>query len=91
VRRGSRGPRRRPAAGWAALTPTEHTVAELVAAGLSNPDIAARLFLSRSTVQTHVSHILAKLGLNSRGQVAAHAHRQPHVEQPAPTVAGAGT
>jgi DNA-binding NarL/FixJ family response regulator len=70
VRRGSRGPRHRPATGWDALTPTERTVADLVAEGRSNPDIAGQLFLSRSTVQTHVSHILAKLALHSRGQVA---------------------
>ena len=70
VRRGSRGPRRRPASGWAALTPTELRIAELVAAGRSNPDIAVELFLSRRTVQTHVSHILAKLGAQSRVEIA---------------------
>lgn len=56
----------RPATGWEALTPTEITVARLVAAGRSNPDIAAELHLSRYTVQTHVSHILAKLTARSR-------------------------
>jgi DNA-binding NarL/FixJ family response regulator len=44
-------------------------VAELVATGISNPDIASRLFLSRNTVQTHVSHILAKLGARSRAEI----------------------
>jgi DNA-binding NarL/FixJ family response regulator len=48
------------------LTAAERTVAELVARGLSNPDIANELFLSRRTVQTHVSHILRKLGHASR-------------------------
>jgi DNA-binding CsgD family transcriptional regulator len=71
IRRGSRTPRRRPKAGLDSLTPTERTVADLVAQGRSNPEIAAELFLSRSTVQTHVSHILGKLGLHSRGQVPA--------------------
>ncbi len=52
--------------GWSALTPAEQRVAGLVARGLSNPDIAAELFLSRNTVQTHVSRILAKLQLRSR-------------------------
>jgi DNA-binding CsgD family transcriptional regulator len=64
------GYRARPVTGWAALTPTEVKVGELVAAGLSNPDIAGRLFLSRNTVQTHVSHILAKLGARSRAEIA---------------------
>jgi DNA-binding CsgD family transcriptional regulator/tetratricopeptide (TPR) repeat protein len=62
--------RARPVTGWAALTPTEVRVGELVATGLSNPDIASRLFLSRNTVQTHVSHILAKLGARSRAEIA---------------------
>jgi DNA-binding CsgD family transcriptional regulator/tetratricopeptide (TPR) repeat protein len=62
--------RPRPVTGWAALTPTEIKVGELVATGLSNPDIASRLFLSRNTVQTHVSHILAKLGARSRAEIA---------------------
>src|SRR5206468_9414073 len=44
VRRGTRGPRRRPPSGWEALTPTELKVAELVGAGRSNPDIASELF-----------------------------------------------
>ena len=61
--------RERPDVGWAALTPTETRVAHLVAQGLSNPDIAARLFLSRNTVQTHVSHILAKLEVPSRVEI----------------------
>jgi DNA-binding CsgD family transcriptional regulator/tetratricopeptide (TPR) repeat protein len=60
---------RRPETGWAALTPTEAKVASLVAEGRSNPDIAAGLFLSRNTVQTHVSHILAKLGARSRAEI----------------------
>ena len=85
IRRGQRGPRdRRPATGWDALTPTELRVAFLVADGLSNPAIAAELFLSYRTVQTHVSHILAKLGARSRAEVAHEAagHRPT---QPTPT------
>jgi DNA-binding CsgD family transcriptional regulator len=65
----------RPVSGWDALTPTEVKVARLVAVGRSNPDIAAALFLSRYTVQTHVSHILAKLGAQSRAEIAAEAVR----------------
>jgi DNA-binding CsgD family transcriptional regulator len=70
IRRGRRGPRRRPTTGWEALTATEQKIAGLVAAGQSNPDFAAQLFLSRRTVETHVSHILAKLGGQSRVDIA---------------------
>jgi DNA-binding CsgD family transcriptional regulator len=70
--------RPRPAQGWDALTPTETKVARLVADGRSNPDIAAELFLSRNTVQTHVSHILAKLGARSRAEIM----RQALVQHP---------
>lgn len=61
----------RPASGPRALTRRELEVAELVAAGLSNPAIARRLFLSRPTVASHISHILTKLGFSSRTQIAA--------------------
>lgn len=70
VRPGPHGPRGRPKTGWDALTRAEARVAALVAEGRSNPDIATRLFLSRSTVQCHVSSILAKLTLSSRVQLA---------------------
>jgi DNA-binding CsgD family transcriptional regulator len=78
IRRGARGPRRRPARGWQALTPTELKVAELVAEGRSNPDIASELLLSRRTVQSHVSHILAKLGGQSRVDIAREAMHHSH-------------
>ncbi|MFG2196098.1 ATP-binding protein [Streptomyces sp. NPDC048639] len=68
--------RRRPATGWDALTDTEHKIAALVAEGLSNPAIAARIFLSRRTVQSHVSSILSKLGLTSRVELATAVARQ---------------
>jgi DNA-binding CsgD family transcriptional regulator len=77
IRRGVRSRRRaRPADGWAALTPTEIKIAGLVATGMSNPDIASQLVLSRNTVQTHVSHILAKLGAKSRMQIVREALTQ---------------
>jgi DNA-binding CsgD family transcriptional regulator len=75
-RRGRRGPRGRPSSGWASLTATEAKVADLVADGLSNPEIAERLFISRHTVHTHVSHVLAKLGFASRVELAAAAARR---------------
>jgi DNA-binding CsgD family transcriptional regulator len=76
IRPGRRGPRQRPKSGWDSLTGTEHKVVQLVAEGLSNPEIAERLFISRGTVHTHVSHILAKLGLRSRVGLAAEASRR---------------
>ena len=52
-------------------------IARLVAGGQSNPDIAAEMFLSRNTVQTHVSHILAKLGARSRVEIVREALDRP--------------
>lgn len=80
IRRGPRAQHRRSRQGWDSLTPTELKVVELVAGGMSNPQIAAHLFLSRRTVQTHVSHILAKLGMHSRTDIAREASRRA-VEQ----------
>ena len=67
-------PADRPAAG-ALLTEREREVARLVAEGLSNEEIAARLRLGERTVRTHVSHILGKLHLANRTQLALYAVR----------------
>jgi DNA-binding CsgD family transcriptional regulator len=75
VRRGARGQRSRPARGWGALTPTERTVARLAAEGLTNPEIGDRLYVSRRTVQTHLSHAYAKLGIGSRVELVAEVAR----------------
>jgi DNA-binding CsgD family transcriptional regulator len=64
------GQRKRPTSGWAALTPTERHVVRLVSDGLANKDIAARLFVSPRTVQTHLTHVYTKLGLTSRVHLA---------------------
>jgi predicted ATPase/class 3 adenylate cyclase/DNA-binding CsgD family transcriptional regulator len=70
-----RGQRKRPTSGWASLTPTERDVVRLVSEGLANNDIAARLFVSPRTVQTHLTHVYAKLGLTSRVQLVQEAAR----------------
>jgi DNA-binding CsgD family transcriptional regulator len=56
----------KPVAGWAAMTKSELAVAELVANGLTNREIAERLFVSPHTVNTHLRHVFAKLQVNSR-------------------------
>jgi DNA-binding CsgD family transcriptional regulator len=52
--------------GWESVTPTEHSVAELVADGFTNRQIAERLFLSRHTVGFHLRSVFRKLSVNSR-------------------------
>ena len=68
---GAVGPRHTAFAGWESLTAAERRVALLVGEGLSGPQIAVRLGVSPRTVQTHVSHALAKLGLRSRVGLAS--------------------
>jgi DNA-binding NarL/FixJ family response regulator len=76
IHRGQRGARKRPQFGWESLTPTEQTVSDLVAEGLTNPQIGERLFVSRRTVQTHLAHVFAKLQMSSRTELAAAVTRQ---------------
>ena len=71
--RRARGARKRPDHGWESLTPTEVAVVRHAAAGLTNPQIAERLFIARTTVKTHLSHVYAKLGVRNRSQLASEA------------------
>ncbi len=52
------------------MTATEIVVARLVAEGMTNRDVAERLFVSPHTVNSHLRHIFAKLGINSRVELA---------------------
>ncbi len=73
IRRGPHAKHRQASSGWDSLTPTETKIAALVEGGMSNPEIAAKLFLSPRTVATHVSHILKKLNVHSRTDIAREA------------------
>ena len=70
------GGRKRPATGWASLTPAELEVVRLVGEGLRNDAIARRLFIAPGTVKVHLSHIFAKLGITTRAELAAQAAAQ---------------
>jgi DNA-binding CsgD family transcriptional regulator len=70
-----RGQRNRPSTGWDSLTPAELDVVRLVAEGLTNKDVAARMFISPRTVQSHLAHVFAKLSVSTRTQLAQEASR----------------
>ena len=66
------------------LSPREREVAALLAEGLSNAELARRLYISPKTAAVHVSNILAKLGMSSRAEVAAWAVRTGLAGEAAP-------
>jgi len=74
VRPGPRGPRHRPANDWESLTTTEQAVSRLVAEGLTNGAVARRLYISPHTVNTHLRHVFARLGVSNRVALAAVVH-----------------
>jgi DNA-binding CsgD family transcriptional regulator/tetratricopeptide (TPR) repeat protein len=74
VRPAPRGPRHRPTGGWQSLTATERAVSLLVAEGLTNGAVARRLYISPHTVNTHLRHVFAKLGVSNRVALAAVVH-----------------
>src|SRR6185436_3924510 len=76
IRLGPHATHRRTRHGWDGLTPAEVKVVDLVVKGLSNSQIGGELFLSPRTVETHVSHVLAKLGLRSRVDIVREAGRR---------------
>lgn len=67
----------RPAFGWASLTDTERRIADLVAQGLSNREVADQVYLSSHTVAFHLRHIFDKLDIGSRVQLARLVAEQP--------------
>ncbi len=70
-----RGSRNRPVRGWESLTETERAVSRLVAEGLTNGAVARRLYISPHTVNTHLRHVFAKLGVSNRVALAGVVHR----------------
>ena len=75
VRPAARGSRNRPAAGWESLTTTERAVSILVAEGLTNGAVARRLYISPHTVNSHLRHVFAKLGVSNRVALATVVNR----------------
>ncbi len=76
-------PRRSALSGPGALTPAEHRVAQLAARGHGNRAIAERLYVTRRTVETHLTHVFQKLDIRSRGELAAALESRAAATEPA--------
>jgi len=74
------GPRVRGTSGWASLSRAERDVVNLVAEGLTNVEIGARLFISPRTVETHLTHVFSKLDLSSRRELGREALRRKRLQ-----------
>jgi DNA-binding CsgD family transcriptional regulator/tetratricopeptide (TPR) repeat protein len=76
--------RRRPSSGWASLTSTEEAVVVLVGDGLTNTEVAKRLYVARRTVESHLRRIYTKLDMSSRPQLVAAVSRRSLPGTPGP-------
>jgi DNA-binding CsgD family transcriptional regulator len=74
--RRARGVRKRPSGGWESLTATEVQVVDLVSEGLTNPQVAQKMFISSGTVKVHLGHIFRKLDVHTRSELVAVAVRR---------------
>jgi DNA-binding NarL/FixJ family response regulator len=75
IKQFTRIPRPAPPKGFGELTEREHEILRLVATGLSNAEVGQKLYISETTVKTHVTHILQKLGLRDRVQAVVLAYQ----------------
>jgi DNA-binding NarL/FixJ family response regulator len=85
IKRFTQIPRPTPPKELADLTTREQEILRLIAAGLSNAEIGQQLYISETTVKTHVTHILQKLGLRDRVQAVVLAYQSGLLEQDTPT------
>jgi DNA-binding NarL/FixJ family response regulator len=83
IRQFTRIPRREPPKELGELTDREHEILRLIATGLSNAEIGRELYISETTVKTHVTHILTKLGLRDRVQAVVLAYQARLFDQAA--------
>jgi DNA-binding NarL/FixJ family response regulator len=85
IKKFTRIPRPTPPKELAELTTREREILRLIATGLSNAEIGQQVYISETTVKTHVTHILQKLGLRDRVQAVVLAHQSGLLEQDMPT------
>ena len=86
IKQFARAPRAKPPKEFDELTAREHETLRLIADGLSNAEIGQQLYISETTVKTHVTHILQKLGLHDRVQAIVLTHQTGLFEADAPTL-----